>query len=73
MAEAVAAAVLFEQRLAGGGRFVGYATLNAEKSLNSLSLEMVRLLSAQLREWAVSSRTISSDSEFSDFSALSVA
>jgi len=53
MAEAVAAPVLFEQKLAGGGRFVGHATLNAEKSLNSLSLEMVRLLNAQLREWAV--------------------
>lgn len=53
MAEAAAAPVLFEQKLAGGGRFVGYATLNAEKSLNSLNLEMVKLLDAQLREWAV--------------------
>ena len=53
MAEAVAAPVLFEQKLAGGGRFVGVATLNAEKSLNSLNLEMVKLLYAQLREWAV--------------------
>ncbi len=45
------APVLFEQRAALGGRRIGIATLNAPKTLNGLSLEMVRLLDAQLRAW----------------------
>lgn len=45
------AVVLFEEREAGGGHCIGIATLNAPKTLNGLSLEMTRLLDAQLRRW----------------------
>lgn len=45
------APVLFEEREADNGRRIGIATLNAPKSLNGLSLEMTRLLDAQLRSW----------------------
>ena len=48
MAEPV---VLFETRAARGGRQVAFATLNAERALNALSLEMVDRLSAQLAIW----------------------
>jgi len=46
------APVLFEERRAAGGRRIGIATLNVPKTLNGLSLEMTRLLSARLRAWA---------------------
>ncbi|WP_337054625.1 enoyl-CoA hydratase/isomerase family protein [Pseudoxanthomonas sp. USHLN014] len=48
----VEAPVLFETREGAGGRRIGIATLNAPKTLNGLSLEMTRLLDAQLRAWA---------------------
>ncbi len=44
--------VLFEERQAANGKRLGIATLNAEKTLNSLSLEMTRLLDTQLAAWA---------------------
>lgn len=44
--------VLFEQRACADGHSIGIATLNAPKTLNGLSLEMTRLLDAQLRAWA---------------------
>jgi enoyl-CoA hydratase/carnithine racemase len=44
-------AVLFRTELAEAGKSVGVATLNAPKSLNSLSLEMIDLLYAQLSVW----------------------
>ncbi|WP_425529517.1 enoyl-CoA hydratase/isomerase family protein [Stenotrophomonas nitritireducens] len=44
--------VLFEERPTGNGMRLGIATLNAPKTLNGLSLEMVRLLDAQLVQWA---------------------
>ncbi|MBO9881090.1 enoyl-CoA hydratase/isomerase family protein [Xanthomonas sp. D-109] len=44
--------VLFEMRAAGDGRRIGIATLNAPRTLNGLSLEMARLLDAQLTQWA---------------------
>lgn len=44
--------VLFETRAAANGRRIGIATLNSPKTLNGLSLEMARLLDAQLRHWA---------------------
>lgn len=50
--DAVAAPVLFEARAATNGRRIGIATLNAPKTLNGLSLEMARLLDAQLQTWA---------------------
>jgi enoyl-CoA hydratase/carnithine racemase len=44
--------VLFREHQTSGGHRIGFAQLNAERSLNSLTLEMVRLLDGQLREWA---------------------
>lgn len=44
--------VLFEERTAENGKRIGFATLNVEKTLNSISLEMVDLLDPQLRKWA---------------------
>jgi enoyl-CoA hydratase/carnithine racemase len=49
---AVEAPVLFETRVAGNGKRIGIATLNAPRTLNGLSLEMTRLLDAQLVAWA---------------------
>lgn len=46
------AAVLFKQVPTRSGHAIGFAQLNAEKSLNALSLSMIRLLDAQLRTWA---------------------
>jgi enoyl-CoA hydratase/carnithine racemase len=46
------APVVFEERAAVGGRRIGFATLNAPKSLNGLSLAMARLLDAKLADWA---------------------
>lgn len=46
------AVVLFEEHETSNGYRIGVATLNAEKSLNSLTLEMIRLLDPQLRRWA---------------------
>ncbi len=44
--------VLFEERRADNGARAGVARLNAEKSLNSLSLEMIDLLLERLSAWA---------------------
>jgi enoyl-CoA hydratase/carnithine racemase len=45
--------VLFEERAIQNGRYrIGIATLNAEKSLNALTLDMIRLLDARLSIWA---------------------
>ncbi len=43
--------VLFEERDAPAGKKVGIATFNAEQTLNSLSLEMIDLLTPQLLAW----------------------
>lgn len=48
----MSAPVLFEEIPAGGGTRIGVATLNTEKTLNALSLEMVDLLAARLHGWA---------------------
>ncbi|MFA3791289.1 enoyl-CoA hydratase/isomerase family protein [Aliiglaciecola sp. SL4] len=45
------AAVLFEERASKANRKIAIATLNTEKTLNSLTLEMVDLLYAQLLKW----------------------
>ncbi|MCH8622770.1 enoyl-CoA hydratase/isomerase family protein [Undibacterium sp. TS12] len=42
---------LFETRPTAGGMQLGIATLNAEKTLNALSKDMVQLLAAQLQVW----------------------
>ena len=44
--------VLFEERRAANGARIGVARLNAEKSLNALSLEMIDLLAGRLAAWA---------------------
>ncbi len=43
--------VLFERLRAANGAVIGLLTLNVEKTLNSLTLEMVDLMQAQLSEW----------------------
>ncbi|AIY39761.1 3-hydroxyisobutyryl-CoA hydrolase [Collimonas arenae] len=47
-----AAPALFEELIAENGKRIGVATLNVEKTLNAISLEMVDLLDVQLRAWA---------------------
>src|SRR5258708_6835305 len=44
--------VMFEERRADNGARAGVARLNVEKSLNSLSLEMIDLLFERLSVWA---------------------
>lgn len=44
--------VLFEERRAANGVRIGIARLNAEKTLNALSLEMIDLLAKRLDTWA---------------------
>lgn len=44
--------VLFDTLPTADGKRFGVATLNSPASLNSLSVDMVRLLTPQLREWA---------------------
>ena len=43
--------VLFRTETTASGLHIGVATLNAPKSLNSLSLEMIDLLTPQLLDW----------------------
>lgn len=47
----VMSAVLFETKETPSGLNVAFATLNSEKSLNSLTFEMIELLSPQLDLW----------------------
>ncbi len=44
--------ILFDERPTRDGGRIGVATLNAPKSLNALSLEMIRQLQAKLDAWA---------------------
>lgn len=43
--------VLFRTETTKAGKQIGFATLNVPKTLNSLSLEMIDLLYAQLSDW----------------------
>ena len=43
--------VCFQTLATASGKLIGVATLNAEKALNALSLDMVRLLTEQLKKW----------------------
>jgi enoyl-CoA hydratase/carnithine racemase len=43
---------LFEELLTDSGKRIGVTTLNAEKTLNAIPLDMVDLLDHQLRAWA---------------------
>ena len=47
----MSASVLFEELAAASGK-VGRITLNVEATLNSITLEMVDMLQAQLDAWA---------------------
>ncbi|MGI9276086.1 MAG: enoyl-CoA hydratase/isomerase family protein [Endozoicomonas sp.] len=51
--------VLFEERATSGGQLIGLATLNSEKTLNSLTLEMVELLLGRLNQWQRDERVVS--------------
>lgn len=48
--------VIFEEQPAANGCVIGVATLNAESSLNALTLEMIDLLTAQLTEWSINDK-----------------
>ncbi|MBC8006894.1 MAG: enoyl-CoA hydratase/isomerase family protein [Prolixibacteraceae bacterium] len=52
MAEHGTQPVLFEERRAANGARIGVARLNAEKTLNALSLKMIDLLAERLAAWA---------------------
>ncbi len=43
--------IIFEERAAAGGKKIGIARLNQPKSLNALSLTMIRALTPQLERW----------------------
>ncbi len=55
--DADAPVLLREQRTASGHK-IGFAPLNAEATLNSLSLAMIRLLASQLARWAEDEETV---------------
>jgi len=44
--------VSFEEQAAGSGMRIGIARLNAEKTLNALSLDMIDLLGPQFEKWS---------------------
>lgn len=44
--------IIFEEWKTGDGALIAVARLNTPKALNSLSLEMIRLLTPQLKRWA---------------------
>ncbi|RZL66082.1 MAG: enoyl-CoA hydratase/isomerase family protein [Variovorax sp.] len=50
--------VLFDEIKTAGGQRFGVATLNAPTSLNALSVDMVRLLTPKLREWAADANIV---------------
>ncbi|MGH8492268.1 MAG: enoyl-CoA hydratase/isomerase family protein [Moraxellaceae bacterium] len=50
--------VLLEERPAVDGRFLGIATLNSERSLNSLSLDMINILLPAMQRWAEDERIV---------------
>lgn len=52
MSVPASSAVLFEEIPTAGGQRIGVARLNAEKSLNSLTLDMIDLLAERLPAWA---------------------
>ena len=52
MENATPSPVVFEEKPTAHGARIGIARLNAEKSLNALTLEMIDLLGARMRTWA---------------------
>lgn len=55
MSDSASAPVLFETQKTANGKLLAFATLNEEKTLNSLSIEMVELLLTQLERWQTDS------------------
>lgn len=53
-----AAVVLLEERATADGRVLAIATLNSERSLNSLSLDMINILLPAMQRWAVDERVV---------------
>lgn len=52
------APVLFRELPTADGKAIGIATLNVEKALNALSLEMIDLLDTQLAQWQQDARIV---------------
>lgn len=50
--------VLLEERALADGRLLAIATLNSERSLNSLSLDMIEALLPAMRRWADDDRVV---------------
>lgn len=50
--------VVMRELVTSSGHRIGRATLNAEATLNALSLEMIRTLGMQLRRWAADERIV---------------
>lgn len=50
--------VLLEERALKNGRLLAVATLNSERSLNSLSLDMINLLLPALQRWETDARVV---------------
>jgi len=50
--------VLFEEKATTTGHLLGLATLNSEKTLNSLTLDMVESLTERLRQWQDDGRIV---------------
>src|SRR4029077_6598025 len=50
--ERATSVVEFEELRAGNGARIGIARLNAEKTLNALTLEMIDLMSERLTAWS---------------------
>lgn len=50
--------VLLEERVLKDGRLLAVATLNSERSLNSLSLDMIGMLLPAMQRWATDERVV---------------
>lgn len=50
--DVISAPARIEERVAANGRRIGIATLDSPKTLNALSLDMIRILTPQLEAWA---------------------
>ena len=56
MSDPTSPSVSYREAETPGGQRIGFAELNAEKSLNALTLEMIRSLTVQLHAWAADPR-----------------
>lgn len=58
MSEAIQNVVLSREHSTPSGHRIGFVELNAERTLNSLTLDSIRALAAQLRQWAEDPRVV---------------